>query len=505
MKAKKTFVLGLVASLIVGAGAFAAVASMVEPIHVNQLFADDQSLTLNEGNRPAFEGGNCWGENESSVINEYTTIDFYDCESYGGAYVHIGGYGYFQKQQACNGLSQMSIDFNGAIKVLTSYLADFSDSDFVILDSGIQHSTGQYKEQTISVFGNYWKIESASGNEAVIQSLTIHYACDAASTKPGYSDPTDYSNQQGFSRLEDVNKKLYFALDLAYPGGISNKNNYALYANAVDGVDINNIRAEFLKYHNSLVTAYFNLSDWFNGLDSDSKTKIKNENWHDLAGVTFKYDSGSGLLANFKDSENINNGTSIDTTVHLLSSDLQMNIWGSSNNVRFSFGKVISGFDDDGNGGLWGASFGWYTEKNDTPHFKLSFKVKKEQYQSNNYEIYKKAFSIKSDNGSQLHPYHVTYNDNENASTGGSGYRNQLTLYFSFDALGSVTEDSEVYMHLYYFEGVWDGDRGNFKRAGSAFGNLGKVGDFSYQNGGKKYEVGYLWDIPVVYISSSTD
>ena len=53
------------------------------------------NATFNNETSPSFEGGNCWGTTAVKSFGDFTNIEFYDCEDYGGAFVHIGGNGYF--------------------------------------------------------------------------------------------------------------------------------------------------------------------------------------------------------------------------------------------------------------------------------------------------------------------------------------------------------------------------------------------------------------------------
>ena len=459
----------------------------------------DFNATFNNETSPSFEGGNCWGTTVVKSFGDFTNIEFYDCEDYGNAFVHIGGNGYFFKQQASNDLTCATITYSGSIKFITSYSSDFSDSEYVILDSGYTaHSGGQYHTETIYLNGNYWKIEHAPGTAAVIASLSIDYDCSEAATRPASADPTAYSASDNWAKLVELNGKLYFTFDLVFDGKYSNKNNYALYSTQAGVMTVDNIRAEFLKYGEGTVAPFFNLTDWYASLGDDAKNAMKAHNWVDISSVTFNYDPGTGL-DNFNGNANIQSTGSVATTYHLLDNDLQMNIWKDGGNaVRFSIGKVISGFNDDGNGNLYEAGF----EPNNSPedhYFKLTFQVKKEQWQPNVYQFYRRAFSVKTDHGSFLYPYHVTYEENTYTEL---GYRNIISLYFSFSALAASSGGDETcYMHLYYFESPWNGGNGDFKRAGSPFGNTGKVQNWSYTEDGNKYEYGYLYDIPVVYIS----
>lgn len=210
MKAKKTFVLGLVASLIVGAGALAVAASTAEPIHVNQLFADDQRLTLNVDNR--VEGlveELSWSDTTRKYQNGYTTIRYVDACSNDAFHVQLGADGYMEKKEASYGLKTIRVvkEERGTLLIESDYVPTFdSDARFEEWFSGT--------DETFNVVGNYWRIKNVSGGSTsiCISSVEVVYDCltpSQKSTSPDAGIKEFITYEQAYT-IQDLDGTTYF-------------------------------------------------------------------------------------------------------------------------------------------------------------------------------------------------------------------------------------------------------------------------------------------------------
>lgn len=476
---------------IVAAASFTTVLANGNSPFFKEVGADDYHLSLNNTN--AADASDIAAG--FKTLDQYTTISFTNASVASGGFIALtGGSGTLQKNEASNELSSITATFSGYVTIETSYASDFSSVQTTLLTSN----------ELAYIHGNYWRIKALTN--AQITSVDIAYGCSVAKERPTPLKPTGYAARDNYVSLQTINNEVFFVCDFTYAGSSAQQLADVEHLHVV--CDMRNGQTDavylrqgvkYVKYTgDTTFTAYFSLTEWYTYASSAYKTNLagSNYNWYDVH-VEIKYNDQAFI------STYLYNGYSCTTTTHLLADNLQMNIWpdGTSDNyIYFSIGKVINGFDAGTSSSLWDADF---TNSGDA--FVLHFKAYREQYQTNDNTILKKAFAVKGDSGSLVYPSRV---DSSRAGSSGD-YRLLIDCYFRFEDLAAATTETNVYIHLYFFGATWNGSAGDFKK--SVWYSADDIREdgfsdtdskFTYSGTSHNFTGKVQWNIPVIAISS---